>query len=191
MIGIYKITSPSGKVYIGQSVNLDKRKGEYRRMASTIKSQLKLYNSLVKYGFSEHIFEVVEECEVELLNARERHWQDFYNVVGEGGLNCRLQGAGDRSGKLSKETIERMRGPKCPRSEEHIVNHANSVRGLVRTEEQRAKSKGPRGPQKNPSGPRGPYSEERRATMRVPRGPMSEEHKESLRVAAKNRKKKV
>jgi group I intron endonuclease len=191
MIGIYKITSPSGRVYIGQSVNLSKREGEYRRMASTTKSQLRLHNSLIKYGFSEHIFEVIEECKEDELNVRERYWQDFYDVIGERGLNCRLQGTEDRSGKLSEETIGRMRGPKGPRSEEHIVNHANSVRGLVRTEEQRAKSKGPRGPQKNPFGPRGPYSEERRATMRVPRGPMSEEHKESLRVAAKNRKKKV
>jgi len=31
MIGIYKITSPSGKVYIGQSKDLNKRKKDYQK----------------------------------------------------------------------------------------------------------------------------------------------------------------
>jgi len=31
MIGIYKITSPSNKVYIGQSINIEKRFKSYKR----------------------------------------------------------------------------------------------------------------------------------------------------------------
>ena len=30
MVGIYKITSPSGRVYVGQSTNIEKRFAEYR-----------------------------------------------------------------------------------------------------------------------------------------------------------------
>jgi predicted GIY-YIG superfamily endonuclease len=30
MIGIYKITSPSGKIYIGSSKNIERRKEDYR-----------------------------------------------------------------------------------------------------------------------------------------------------------------
>lgn len=104
MIGIYKITNPKGKVYIGQTVDTDRREGVYKRL--NCKGQIKLYNSLVKYGFSEHIFEIIEECNVETLNERERYWQDFYNVLKEG-LNLKLTETSDRSGKMSKESIER------------------------------------------------------------------------------------
>lgn len=104
MIGIYKITNPKGKVYIGQAVDITRRENVYKRL--NCKGQIKLYNSLLKYGFSEHIFEVVEECNVEELNERERHWQDFYNVLEEG-LNLKLTETLDRSGRMSKESIER------------------------------------------------------------------------------------
>ena len=101
MIGIYKITNPKGKIYIGQSVNVEKRLREYRGI-SNCKNQIKLYRSIIKYGFSEHIFEVLEECTVEELNIRERYWQDFYKVLEEG-LNCRLTETKDKSGRMSEE----------------------------------------------------------------------------------------
>lgn len=88
MIGIYKITSPSGKVYIGQSRNIRKRFSVYKR--KKCENQIRIYNSIMKYGWDNHIFEVIEECEIELLNERERYWQDFYNVIGKNGLNCIL-----------------------------------------------------------------------------------------------------
>jgi len=107
MIGIYKITSPSGRVYIGQSVNIERRMKEYQNLEQ-IKSQSKLHKSLNKYGTSNHIFEVIEECTVEELNEKERYWQDFYNVLQEG-LNCKLTTAEDKSGKLSNDTKELIR----------------------------------------------------------------------------------
>ena len=45
-IGIYKITNPKGKVYIGQSININKRWNAYRNLK--LKSQTKLLNSLKK-----------------------------------------------------------------------------------------------------------------------------------------------
>lgn len=106
MIGIYKITSPKGRVYIGQSIQIEKRQRTYRK-GSNYKNQTRLYASLIKYGFSEHVFEVVEECAIEELNTRERHWQDFYNVIGPQGLNCKLTETADQSGKFSKESLEK------------------------------------------------------------------------------------
>ena len=105
MIGIYKITSPSKKIYIGQSINVNKRLKEYKYL-SNCKTQPKLYNSLVKYGFSQHIFEIIEQCSVEELNVRERYWQEFHNTIGERGLNCRLTETGDKSGRMSQEFIQ-------------------------------------------------------------------------------------
>lgn len=101
MIGIYKITNPKGRVYIGQSVDILRRFREYQNINNT-KGQLLLNRSMAKYGVLEHIFEVVEECAAEDLNERERYWQDFYNVLEEG-LNCKLTKTGDKSGKLSEE----------------------------------------------------------------------------------------
>ena len=106
MIGIYKITSPTGKIYIGQAVDIGKRQKSYKNLKC--KGQPRLYSSLAKYGFSEHIFEVLEQCTIEQLNERERYWQDHYDVLSENGLNCKLTKVGDKSGALSKESSLRI-----------------------------------------------------------------------------------
>lgn len=101
MIGIYKITSPSGKVYIGQSVNIDRRIKEYKLLKC--KKQTKLYNSFLKYGFENHNIEVVCICSIDDLNEKERFFQDKYNCL-KRGLNCYLTTTKDKSGVLSEET---------------------------------------------------------------------------------------
>lgn len=101
MIGIYKITSPSGKIYICQTTNFTKRKNYYKNGAKPY--QIRIYNSLQKYGYDAHSIVLIEECLVENLNERERYWQDFYDVIGENGLNCRLTATNDKSGYLSEE----------------------------------------------------------------------------------------
>jgi hypothetical protein len=103
MIGIYKITSPTRKIYIGQSTNIENRKYYY----SSIKcnKQHKLYNSLQKYGWEQHIFEIIEECSLDQLNEREIHWGLYYDVLGENGLNLRL---GDANGFCSEETKKKI-----------------------------------------------------------------------------------
>lgn len=106
MIGIYKITSPSGRIYIGQSTKIEKRKLDYKTL-SKCKGQTKLYHSILKYGWDNHIFEVVEECKQENLNERERYWQDYFNCL-KIGLNCKLTETSDKSGKISEETRKRM-----------------------------------------------------------------------------------
>ena len=100
MIGIYKITSPSGKIYIGQTTNFSKRKSYYKNGAKPY--QVRIYNSLQKYGYDAHTIEFIEECLVQNLNQKERHWQDLYDVIGENGLNCRLTATNDKSGFLSE-----------------------------------------------------------------------------------------
>ncbi len=102
MIGIYKITSPSGRIYIGQSVNIDNRISSYKNLKC--KNQTKLYRSLLKYTFENHNFEIIEQCNIEILNERERYWQDFYNSSSKKGLNCRLTKSNDKVGLLSNET---------------------------------------------------------------------------------------
>ena len=128
-IGIYKIVSPSGKVYIGQSVDIRQRKYQYKSACKyKNKTQLgpKLYNSFIKYGWELHIFEVIEECTIELLKERETfHKQQHINEFGwKTALFCEIYdlGGGPKSdaikikisnsnkGKnISEETKNRMR----------------------------------------------------------------------------------
>lgn len=103
MTGIYKVTSPTDRVYIGQSVYIENRFKEYKKLKC--KGQIRLYNSFKKHGVENHKFEVIEECVIDKLNERERHWQDYYNVLSKGGLNCFLTKTNDISGRKSYETI--------------------------------------------------------------------------------------
>lgn len=105
-IGIYKITSPSGKVYIGQSIDIDNRFKQYK--SHYCKKQYVLYNSLKKYGFDNHKFEIITLCDVSQLNDLERYYQDLYCVLGDNGMNLRLTETNDRFGKLSDELKEKI-----------------------------------------------------------------------------------
>ena len=107
MVGIYKITNPNGKIYIGQSIDISKRIQSYRY--SSTSKQTKLYRSILKYGIDNHIFDIVEECSICKLNERERYWQEHYNVIGPNGLNCNIQGYEGKSGKLSDQTIDKIK----------------------------------------------------------------------------------
>lgn len=106
MIGIYKITSPSGKIYIGQSVNIEKRIRHYKNKGCL--SQPKLQRSFNKYGFEEHNFEVVCKCNIKELNDKERYYQDLYLVL-ENGLNCLLTKSNNSKGVVSEETKNKIR----------------------------------------------------------------------------------
>ena len=100
MVGIYKITSPSNRIYIGQSINIETRFSRYK--SKDCKSQTILYNSFVKYGVENHKFEIITLCYEEQLNEFERDFQEAYNVIGKNGLNCMLTKTTDKSGQVSE-----------------------------------------------------------------------------------------
>lgn len=120
MIGIYKITSPSGKIYIGQSINIERRFGEYKRLQERTAGR-KIMNSLKKYGPENHIFEVVEECEIDVLHSREHYWKTHFDSV-ESGLNCDYfdQGGGPRCQEIRDRISKSNLGK--PKSEKHKAN---------------------------------------------------------------------
>jgi group I intron endonuclease len=103
--GIYKITSPVGKVYIGQSTDIQKRWEQYKK--HFFKKQYKLYYSIQKYGYESHQFLIIEECGEIHLNLRERFWQDFHNVV-EGGLNLTLTNTEEKRKVFSQEIKDKI-----------------------------------------------------------------------------------
>jgi group I intron endonuclease len=101
MVGIYKITSPNGKIYIGQSINIELRFRAY--LGSYVKHQTRLRRSFDKYGIENHVFEIICECLESELNEKERYYQDLYDVIKKG-LNCRLTKSNDKSGSVSNDT---------------------------------------------------------------------------------------
>lgn len=103
---IYKITSPSGKVYIGQTIDINKRIAHYKTM--NCRQQPKLYNSIKKYGWNAHVFEILEEINNEYikfwLNLQEIYWIDFYHSCIDG-LNCTTGGEGSNHSQETKQKI--------------------------------------------------------------------------------------
>jgi group I intron endonuclease len=153
MIGIYKITSPSNKIYIGQSVNIETRFRKYKYL--NCKRQTYLYNSFQKYGVENHKFEIIEECSLEQLNEREIYWGNYFNVLDKNGLNLRL---GDARGKCSEEMKLKIgKGNKNKiMSEEARNNISKALKGRKITWE----TPGPKGYK---------HSEESKEKMRKPR----------------------
>jgi len=107
MIGIYKITSPSNRIYIGQSTEVETRIKEYGYIYKS-KKQTRLHASFIKHGVENHVFEILQECTIAELNDRERYWQDFYNVTGPKGLNCDLVDSTNAPKKRSAETKNKI-----------------------------------------------------------------------------------
>ncbi len=118
MIAIYKITSLSGKIYIGQSINIEKRWKKYK--STKFKHHPKLHAAYLKYGDT-FVFEIVQECSIEELNYLERHWQEYFDTVNNG-LNCYLTETNNQRKVISEETKNKIR---------------NTLTGVKHTEERK------------------------------------------------------
>ena len=105
MVGIYKITNPECKSYVGLSKEIEVRWKSHLVNFNSNKQNIKLNESLLKYGGDSHIFEVIEEINITdlsrsggnaLLRKRERYWiktlDTYYN-----GLNSNGGGSGCNS----------------------------------------------------------------------------------------------
>ena len=132
-IGIYKITSPNNKIYIGQSSNIENRIKGYKKDKTKYKKQIRLRNSFDKYGVENHIFEIIEECKFEDLNKRERYWQEYYDVLGKKGLNCRYIDTSLKKSVLSEITKNKIKLANVGKPKNHSkkgiqnIKDANSI----------------------------------------------------------------
>ena len=142
---IYRMISPSYRIYIGQTISLYNRRYKYKH--NLCKKQPQIYNSIEKYGFENHNFEIIEECDINLLNEREIHWKQYYLNINNDNwsmmLFCKLNdGSG---GSFSEESKRKMSishiGKK--RSEESKKKQSNTQKGASRpiSEERQLKIK--------------------------------------------------
>lgn len=118
MVGIYKITNPKGKIYIGQSINIPKRLYQYKKKRKECIG-LKILNSLNKYGIENHSFDILEECEFNVLNEREIYWIKYYNSI-ENGLNIEIGGS---NGPRSQETKDKIRINSVGKNSKKIIQY--------------------------------------------------------------------
>lgn len=106
---IYKVTSPAGRLYVGKTWNFRKRLITHRfSVKKKNTSHVILINSFKKYGFDEHIFEIIEECDDDVMSEREMFWikeLNTYNADNPLGMNMTLGGEGQR-GKLDERRKE-------------------------------------------------------------------------------------
>jgi group I intron endonuclease len=182
--GIYRITSPTGKIYIGQSINVEQRFYFYRK-GKNYKTQTRLKHSIEKHGIDKHLFEVIQTCSAEELNTQERYYQDFYDVTGPNGLNCKLQKGDGKTGKNSAESNRKRsesmkgknRGPRPDVSERNKLIHKGKITSEKQKQQISAKLKGRT------------FSEERnRKVSESNKGKIkSEEHRRKLSEAKKGK----
>ena len=74
--GIYQIKNTiNDKLYIGQTKNFSNRKRSHlKSLENGTHYNRYLQRSYSKYGQDCFVFEIIERCEVEILNTRERYW---------------------------------------------------------------------------------------------------------------------
>lgn len=130
--GIYMWTSPSGKSYIGQSVDLVMRKRIFCTFNHTYGGN-KINCARKKYSHkSLWNYKVLEYCGVDKLDEREKYYIKLYNTVNNG-YNCESGGHENKiiSDEVKRKLSEAMKGKRCGE------NHPMWGRHL--TEEQKRK----------------------------------------------------
>lgn len=148
---IYLITSPRSKIYIGKTVNIKNRISNYKGLHC--KGQRIIYNSIKKYGWDSHTFEILESglFSKEELSSLEKYYISKYKTFvryNKEGMNLTLGGEGCTNLIHSKETKLKISetkknqprtqreveasnkriGVKINKSSEWIKNNSKSVR---------------------------------------------------------------
>jgi group I intron endonuclease len=101
--GIYKIVHiESGKTYIGQSDDLERRLNAHKNWFMNPKRIINrhLYNYAKKYPIDAFSFEIVEQCDINVLDEKEAHWCSTYK---DNTFNVRLDPVTNRGVKRTDE----------------------------------------------------------------------------------------
>lgn len=134
MTGIYKITSPLGRVYIGQSRDINRRWIQHRSEKRPSHEKYPIVFSLVKYGAKRHSFEVIHELPVDILqrdlDSHEQLYIDLYRDSGHSILNVREAGSVGSHSEETKKLLS-LKGKARVKSKEHLEKIIN--KNILRT----------------------------------------------------------
>lgn len=122
---IYLITSPSSKVYVGQStVPFSEKEKWYIKMEKYDKTDRKVANAIKKYGWQNMKFEVIEQDDSwtkDQINEREIFWIQYYNSVNEG-YNMTAGGDGVDSSLARKLALKHHQTMSPKKKEQRSAN---------------------------------------------------------------------
>lgn len=134
---IYKITSPTGRLYVGKTKHLGRRINSYKyKIVKNIgwKNSM-IMNSLQKYGWNAHKFEIIEECKNEKLDEREIYWiRELDTYCFDNPRNMNMSTGGDGGAKKWMFDIERRK-----RQSIKFKGERNPFYGKTQNEEWRKK----------------------------------------------------
>lgn len=132
---VNKIT---GKVYVGQAKDFKSRLRCHKYHTKSNKKNSPLYAALRKYGWDNFIINIIEECDVEILNEREEYWIKEKNCLYPYGYNIMKGGNQyEMSDETKKKISESRKGMKF--SDKHIENLKKSHIGNKLSEETKKK----------------------------------------------------
>lgn len=105
--GIYRITFPNGKYYIGQAQNIRARLMEHNSYATTGHGSRELLlceQKMREYNFLIDAFEILEIVnDLNILDERERYWIQYFHTYIKDGNGYNKTKGGDASGKRGVE----------------------------------------------------------------------------------------
>ena len=143
MIGIYKYQNKlNGKIYIGQSTDIERRYQQHLWDAEKRPEQgTGIDLAINKYGINNFTFEIIEQCNPEQLDERERFWIEYFNSYTEGYNRTpggsALRGEEHPRAILTKEQVWQIRdlyGKRIKRSDVFKIfkNTGISERGFLK-----------------------------------------------------------
>jgi group I intron endonuclease len=134
---IYKLTSPSGKIYIGRTANYKKRLIDHEYQAKN-GVQRPLYKAIRKHGWEAFTKEkIATVLGKELAAATELHYIQHFNSIAEGyNVSSHTEGGGDnwdgrRDTPEYDDFLKRMR----------VINNSGRMHGKSHTAEAKEKQK--------------------------------------------------
>ena len=83
--GIYLIQNiKNGKCYVGQSKDIDKRIKEHKNAMCYKNENSKFNEDLKKYNICDFVFKILELCDIEELNEKEKYYSNLYDSIKNG-----------------------------------------------------------------------------------------------------------
>ncbi len=143
---VYMITSPTGRIYVGSTQDIKERWSIYFRL--NCKEQPKLYNSFIKHGIENHVFEIIWAGSIYEMYKYENMIGFGFDVLEKENLNLRLPKIDDKFKVISEETRRKMSMWQIGRkhTDEHKRNNSIGQIGRKLSEENKKNiSKGLKG----------------------------------------------
>jgi len=169
----------NGKCYVGQTKNFEERVKGHLREADVGRGYA-FHSAIRKYGKENFVFEIIDECNDDVANERERIWIERFDSFKRG---YNLTSGGDCF-EFSEETIQKIKDANSNVTDETRYARGSAFRGKHLSEEHKQKlheaNKGKIPPC---------YEETRRKRSESMKGkntsPKSEEHRRKLSEARK------